>query len=537
MNRNQQQLCSVLLAVLLTTAAVWAQKQTKTFTERFNVDRNTVLALNTTHTDITFETWDKDEVEIIAAVVLEGATEEEAASYFKNSPFYIKGNSRQIDVRTTGTNHWANNFGSISEFNSAIAGIEPLFLDLKLQELPEMPDLTELPERRELSEIPIEKFDYDAYEIQGDTYLEEWTTNFKKHFEERYEQQFKSWGEAYERQVLLRAEQLQLRAEERANRLKSRLGAPKERMTAYEERRKKLVEERVEKLADRASQSAEKITDYQAKRNKLVQQRRESLDLEESKKSPATLKIKGASESKQKEILKQYELLGFKVVPFETKSNMFYLFDKDNGNESRKIKKSIHIKLPKSVRLKLDVKHGEILLADITENIDARLKYVNFTGFQVDGKKSKIEANYSPISISKWLNGTLEANYSKGIYVGEIENINLKTTASEVTIDKILKNARLVSDLGSLNVNSISQGFKEFYIAVTNGDLELNLPSKPFNLYLVEEFSEVNYPKSLDINKYTVPNTSSDFTSSGSNKRRDPSVIISAKYSEVTLKQ
>jgi len=56
MNMNQQILFKTLALTLLSTTGLFAQKESKTFKETFNVADDAVVEINTTHTDIEFET-------------------------------------------------------------------------------------------------------------------------------------------------------------------------------------------------------------------------------------------------------------------------------------------------------------------------------------------------------------------------------------------------------------------------------------------------------------------------------------------------
>ena len=66
--------------MFLVGAACYGQEKSKTYKETFNVDSDAELNLNTSHTDIEFETWNKNQVEITAVEEIEDATEEEAKS-------------------------------------------------------------------------------------------------------------------------------------------------------------------------------------------------------------------------------------------------------------------------------------------------------------------------------------------------------------------------------------------------------------------------------------------------------------------------
>ena len=106
MNRNRQILFKTLLFALFATVGLSAQ-ESKTYKETFNVSDDAVLKINTTHTDIEFDTWDKNQVEIVATVTLEGASDKEATDYFENSPFKMLGNSNEIEVSTSGKNSFS----------------------------------------------------------------------------------------------------------------------------------------------------------------------------------------------------------------------------------------------------------------------------------------------------------------------------------------------------------------------------------------------------------------------------------------------
>ncbi|MDX1315803.1 MAG: hypothetical protein R3356_09905, partial [Eudoraea sp.] len=90
MNNNHQfKLKPLVLALSLLTMGVYGQTQRKEYKETFKVEDNSVLAINTSHADIEFDTWNRNEVVIEASIELEGATEEEAAAYFEENGIKI----------------------------------------------------------------------------------------------------------------------------------------------------------------------------------------------------------------------------------------------------------------------------------------------------------------------------------------------------------------------------------------------------------------------------------------------------------------
>jgi len=90
---------SIILICLISIGA-YGQNQSKTYRESFNVDDDAVLEINTSHADIEFETWDKNEVVIEATIELEDISDEEADRYFERNPVEIMGNSQKIEIST-----------------------------------------------------------------------------------------------------------------------------------------------------------------------------------------------------------------------------------------------------------------------------------------------------------------------------------------------------------------------------------------------------------------------------------------------------
>ncbi|MBT8321681.1 MAG: hypothetical protein KJO90_08465 [Eudoraea sp.] len=149
-NYHQIRHKSLVLACFLLAIGVYGQTQRKEYKETFKVGDNSVLAINTSHADIEFDTWKRNEVVIEASIELEGATEEEAAAYFEENGIKILGNSERIEVATSGSKSW-----QFRTMNGHLADLENIVIDI-----PEIPDLEpffmelEIPELPELAEMP-----------------------------------------------------------------------------------------------------------------------------------------------------------------------------------------------------------------------------------------------------------------------------------------------------------------------------------------------------------------------------------------------
>ncbi|MEM1256949.1 MAG: hypothetical protein AAGH81_00375 [Bacteroidota bacterium] len=475
----------VFSATLLFGIGVWAQ-ETKTYKETFNVGDGTVLEINTSHTDIEFETWDKDQVEIVATVTLNEATKEEAQDYFENDPFKIVGNSREIEISTVGRNFWDFALaGSDFDFHF---DMEPLFLDLEIPDLPELAVIPELAVMPPLPPLNFKNFDYDQYREEGMDYLKEWAESFQEGFDEEYEERMEEWGK---------------RVEERAK--------------AWEERNAERLKER-EKLMEERAKEMEKRAEEHAKR---VEER--AREMEERRK--ARMKARG----------KDSQGLFFSSEDNDG-PNIFY-FSSDGENKKYKVKKTIKIKMPKSVKLKMNVKHGEVKLAVSMENINASLRYASLLASTVNGDDTLIEASYTPMVISNWNNGDMKLKYCDNVKLGEVRGINLNSVSSNVIINRVNDDLHLINDFGRTEINTISPDSKRIFVRLKNGEFYASPPKGEYNLYLFDDYSNISYPKDLKVNKRNQPFGDKDFITAGPTKGQPPFIIINSRYSEVVLEE
>ncbi|WP_422081138.1 hypothetical protein [Ulvibacterium sp.] len=471
-----------------------AQKHTETYNETFVVNDDTVLELNTSHADIEFETWDRDQIGIEAVVTLEGATEEEAQRYFKNDPITIMGNSKRIEIRTNSGNSWsfAPSFNMVLD----IPELEPFIVDIpEIPGIPEIPELAELPEFPPLPVVPFHDFDYEAYKEDGEEYLEKWQKEFGKYFDEEYQERMEEWAERMEARSAEREKRHQERMEERERareeRLQAREAAQAERMERMEEAREKRAEAREKRMAAIEARKVERFIYHDS----------------------VYPFIAGDS---------------LKRLP-----NTFY-FHSDGEHKNYKVKKTIKIKMPKNTKIKMNVRHGEVKLAENTKNINATLSHAYLWASTIDGDQTDIKVSYSPVSVQKWNYGQLRTNYSENVDLQEVLNLRLSATSSDVSIDHLLKSAFIKSDLGPLHINTVSDNFKELDVTLQNAELICNLPSTAYAIYINGTNSRVDCPDQLKLDRKKNLNTEivKGYHLDENNKA---SIVIHSKYSNILL--
>ncbi len=467
---------ALILALLLGWQAGYAQKS-KTYKESFDVDPNVEVALNTSHADIEFETWNRDEVSVEAVITLEGATEEEAAAYFENGGVEIMGNSSRVEVSTRAGNNWSFRFNgdfNMEDMNFVmpeIPDIGPILADI---EIPDIGPVLEGMEMPPMPPIPFQSFDYEAFEKEGEAYMKRWKKEFDKKFDKEYQQRLEEWSE---------------RAAERAKAMESRMEAQEERRQEQMERRAELMEQRAEQR-ERAQRAREEA------RAKLAEARE-------------------------------------RVREDRDRSRVFFM-QGESGNGKYNIKKTIRIKMPKGARLKLNVRHGEVKLAENSLNVRATLNYASLSAATIDGEQTFVEARYSPIAVKTWNRGRLSADFSEDVKLNEVGRLDLSATSSQVTIDRLLRQASIRNNLGGVRIGYVSDDFKDMTISVDNGHLAVQLPDGSYRISVQKRDSRVDYPGYII---WEGAESATTGTRKGYHLARDAgrSIVINASYSDVKL--
>lgn len=480
MNRSLTTVSRQLIIALgiLTSTTLLAQEESKTFQERFIVAEDAVVNINTSYADIEFETWDKDEVAISATIILEGATKEEAENYFKNSPIEILGNSKEIKISSKSKNNdFFASFDSDELFDHGGMRIEVPEIASFVVSVPEIAPFPEMPP---LPQTEAFIFDYEEYQKDGEKYMKKWQKNFEKSFDKKHQKRLEEWAG---------------RMEETLN---------EEKLEKYEQRREKLMQEREKLIEQRHEELRLRLEEREEKRAQAAEGR------EELRSFISTSRVNGAD------------------VP-----NVFY-FSNEGEQKNFKIKKTIKISLPKSTRIKMDVRHGEVKLAENTKNLNANLSHSSLWAVTIDGEETNVSASYTPVSVQRWNHGRLSTSYSEEILLSEVVQLQLQATSSDVTIDKLFKNAFIKNDFGSVHVFELGDDFKDLDVSVKNGELNVTVPKVATNIYIKGNSSTLKLPEGLQMIA-TKNGTTTIHKGHHIKANNDRSIVITSDYSKVVL--
>ncbi len=473
MKQSQKQVFKLVTVFLcLISIETYGQTQNKTFSESFDVVPDAVLDINTSHADIEFETWNKDKVVIETTISIEGASEEEANDYFENGGFEIMGNSSRITVSTGNHNSWA-----VQEFDAMGD------LDIELPEMREFEsfdfDFSDMEDLPQMPPAPNPNFDHEAFKKDGEKYLKEWQKSFQKDFGEPYQERMEDWQEKMEHK---RHEMQEQREEMHEN-----------RMEVHSERIEKRAEERSQHVQKRDEEHQRRMADHQAR-----------------------LAQRNSTRS-----------------AMHSRPNIFY-FNSEGENRNYKVKKTIKVKMPKSTKIKMNVRHGEVKLAENTNNIDATLSHASLLAATIDGDKTMVMASYSPVSVEKWNYGHLQTDYSENVDLKEVLNLRLNATSSEVTIENLLKTAFIKNSFGPLLINEVSTDFETLDVSLQHAELVCDLPETAFTVYINGTESKFTSPAELVLRR-TTDQGRVVHEGYNRNKESGKSIIINSNYSEVVL--
>ncbi|WP_378177072.1 hypothetical protein [Aquimarina sp. SS2-1] len=443
---------------LICVSGVFAQNRQSKLSEKFVVNNDVTINLNTSHTQIVFETWNKNSVEIEAYIEGENITEENKERLLQNWQIEALGNSREITINSITGNFWSGNVtastvkkADLPEFRR----LEPMISDMLR---PILENIENNPMPRALSEnLASMNFDTNKFKENEEKYIQQWGDQIKEKFGENYENVVKSWT----KELSKNSGQI----EANTNVAPNNWGG----------------EEFARRMQAWASQ------------------------------------FSGDFEITQTN--------GSNVTVYRYSSKI---------NNTRTIDRIVKVKLPKDALLKLNIRHGDIKLAEKTTNMIASLSHTSLEANIIDGDRTFIRASYSPVVIRQWNNGRLAVNYVKNCRIQNAKNLRVNSDSSNIFIQELEDNGAISGSFGAITIANLSESFSTLDLAVENSDFKLKLPDTAFNIAYSGIQSRISLPKTVEANARR--NFGNVFVN-GFNKTRDTDkvITINAKYSDIIL--
>ncbi|WBL24885.1 hypothetical protein [Zunongwangia sp. HGR-M22] len=434
----------------------------------YNVNSDVVVEVNAKNTNIVIENWDKNTV-AIEAYIDGGVPQNEAAKIMDSWKLNTKGskNKVQISSKSDMQINWNVDIND-EELNDALAQLPeimgPIMNDLvtpllqNISENPLPPDL--------FANMGALNFDYQAYQEEGDAYLDRYEKQVDKKFGKDFEKKMEKWAANLEKNVEGNSEEFEKSMEEWGN----SFGASME----------KWGESFGKKMEAWGKNFEEKMTAKQ----------------EAGEKMP----------------------------------NVIFL---NRNKEGANAHKTIKIKAPKNAQIRLNVRYGKIEL-DNADNLIAELSHANFKANTITGKDTHVKVSYTPVSISNWDYGVLNASYLPSCYINTARSIKLISNSSDVHINRLNEMGILSGTFGNLTIKNLGGSFKNLDITLENSDLRLKLPQSAFRFNYNGNQSDLDYPAALNVDK-TSSYDNEILKGYYKSSNVDRQISISARFSDVLL--
>lgn len=517
------------------TGFVFSQSAYK---ESFTVGEDAVVNINTSYTNVIFETWNKDKVEVEAFVEGENLSEKEKKEIFDNWKFDVLGNSKKVNITSNSGSLWGDfetmgslnsldNLGNLVNTSSleALKGLEGLGelgevfttdWNIKVPEIPEMDDMPKWPygnentiikqgnsyTRYNYKENASYTFDRDAYTKDKKAYVaklnkkynknatvaetDAWLKNLDK-WSDSIEKQMEAWGENFGKSFEANfGPDFEKKMEAWGEKFGEQFG---KQMEAWGENFGKDME----KWGEQFGKDAEKwANQFDGNYNK-------------------------------EEIVDEN---GNKTTIIRTNKQ-------GNSKNYKKAKKTIIIRMPKNTKTDINVRHGEIKMADVT-NVRATLNYAALTANSIDGGKTLINAAYAPVHVNYWGDGVLAVQYVDNCVLNSVGKINLQTNSSNVVIRELKKEAYIKGFIGNLFIDNVSSSFTSIDVFLDDTNATIEMPSTSYSFFFNGSKSTLLYPKTLET---TNSKEYGRILVRGFNKKKDTphSLTVNANYSNVKL--
>lgn len=495
----------ITACLLVFATSIFAQKQSKSYKETFNVKKGAVVEVNASNADVEVQTWRKNQVDVQATVELEGLTKEEAEKYFKNFNFEALGNSYKVRIVVGGGNafQFGNEFVIFDPENFVIPEINIPEIDIPEIVIPEIniPDIDivipEIDFEKFMIDLEDIEFDFEKYSKDGKNYFFQWKDSVKsikiknkKEWEKfKKSKEYKKWQKEMEKNKAQIKKELEKAKKEYQN---INVG--------------KLVEESL-KIAEEAMKNVEidKIVEESLKeaRKALKEVDREKINAELAKVREEFKKSKGSN------------------FVFQTDSDEMIINDK-----KVKIKKKILIRVPKGVTLDLNTRHCKLKLPKM--NASGKVSYGTFNAEGLEG--GNLDIFSSPVKINTLENTTLNLKNVTDASFASVANSTLNSDSGDLKIVELLSGNTISTSFGDIVIDKVSPTLRKFTMKLNQSNGEINL----------KEFSEILTFKANKVIKFDKTAKGGQGMSLKGNfelTTKDGELKISGNYSELRVKQ
>ena len=498
--------------------------------ESFNVSGEVVVKVNTSYTNVILETWNKNKVEVTARVEGEDLTEAEAREILESWDYDVLGNSKKVVITSNAGGSW---YGLESlEGLQGLEGLKALGdMDFDFNfNIPEMNfdfDIPEIPEFEDFPNWPFTEnqpsikhkggymnynvrsdgdvFDQNEYEKNKKAYVaklnKKYGTNVSVSEVDRWLEDVEVWGEEF-------GKVMEDWGQEFGDKFGEQFGEDFEiKMERWGEQFGKDMEKWGEEFGEKFAKDWEKWgEEFGEKFAEDMEKWGEEFSKDMEKFGEEFEQKYGKDMEKwAEEFAKRFEENGSKFnnqfIVHPPGKKTFIIKEGKSGNYKKvKANKTLIIKMPKNSKTEIDVRHGELKMAD-AYNIRANLNYSTLTANSIDGGNTLINVAYAPVQVREWLDGALFVKFVDECDLNSVGKINLDSNSSNVTIDRVVDEAMLSGSFGDIKINMVGDGFKELNLNLDNSDVFISLPRTAFKFDFNGKKTTILYPKGLNVDQ------------------------------------
>ncbi|SDS70265.1 hypothetical protein SAMN04515667_2779 [Formosa sp. Hel1_31_208] len=514
---------TLVLLFFCFTISVSAQQQLTKMSKSIDVKKDVTIDLNTSYVQIEIDTWNKSTLEIEAYIDGEKLSKEELQEALNRWNIEVEGSGDYVKISSEGGLH--NSWDNIGDIHIGLESLEALKAlevlgELNLAEMPEMPEMPNLPEmpemaRLEVPEMPVlpqlpelpkgisnVSFDTEAYKKDGEAYLEQWSKDYEKEYGKAYKEKMKAWGREMAKVDFSSYEK---RMEAWGEKFGEKFGKDYgKKMEAWGEEFGKRFDE---KWAKDMEVWGEKFGKEMEKRGAEIEKRMAQYEKEHEKHAEIIEKRlheqQDANDKRRDKTAKRLEF-----------------------GSGDKVKKTIKIRMPKKAKLNLNVRHGELKIASVINNLKANISHSVLVANHIDGRDTSINVSYSPVDITTWSLGELNLKYVNDAQIQTVERLVLNSNSSDIVLGNLVNSAIIDGSFGDLTISNIADTFNNLNIILENSEAVISLPKTDYSIYFKGNRSRLN-------NKLTTQKTIENYPN---DKNSGKTIVLNAKYSDVLLK-
>ncbi|WP_139958714.1 DUF4097 family beta strand repeat-containing protein [Flavicella sediminum] len=497
------------------------------YEESFLVKRDVHLKVDAAYTNIVLETWTKNKVSVEGIIEGSGLSTNEIERLYKDWDIEAIGNSSAIEIVAN-----SNSNGAEVGENQELSFIEPLVESIvgpmikNLANSPLSDDFT--------SNMSHLNFDYEAYKKDPKGYMKEWEMEVEKAYEKK------------EGKHVIKQKVKVTNENEKAKR-SLLFGFPnspfpvdlddlnfddkeyKENKSAYVSKLNKKHKSRVttkevdlwlEEIALWEKDFEEKMEQWGEKLEESMEDWGENF---ERKMEEWGAKLERWADNFAEDFEEN-----------EKNQKKYVHVEKFENASLKKTPRTLYIKVPENAVLNIALLYGNLKAENLENKANISLKYGSLKAGSIANSSTRITAAYSSINVRNWVAGSLELKYAKNNYIDNAKTLNLVSSGSDVSIQKLSGDAIINGSFGDLSIEQIDSNFENLDIVLENTDARVKLPKGSYNLYYNGNKSKLKYPKMEDVSEISNGSTKiiKGYKGTSSSKKN---IHISAKYSDVLL--